>query len=967
MAPMHGFELVREQTIPELNTKARLYRHNQTGAQLLSMENDEENKVFGITFRTPPPDSTGLPHILEHSVLCGSRKYPVKEPFIELAKGSLNTFLNAFTFSDKTCYPVASQNVQDFYNLIDVYLDAVLYPNLTPYTLQQEGWHYELDDIEEPMTYKGVVFNEMKSAYSDPDNLLARYVQGSLFPDTPYGFDSGGDPKVIPNLTFEQFEGFHKTYYHPSNALIYFYGNDDPAERLRILDEYLKDFEPLPSQPPIPLQSPFDAPQRITRSYSVGEDEESENKTILTVNWVLTDVTDTSTVLALHILKHILIGTPASPLRKALIDSGLGEDLAGSGLDSEVRQIYFSTGLKGIKAEDAGQVEQLILNTLRNLAQTGIDRGTVEASLNTIEFSLRENNTGSYPRGLIVMLSALTTWLHDGDPLAPLAFEAPLSTIKRQIEAGERTFETLIERYLIDNPHRTTLLLKPDPNLRQEEEAAEEERLTQVRMSLRQEELIGLVEGTRELKRRQEAANSPEDLALIPMLELEDLDRENQRLPLNVIAAAGSTVLYHDLFTNGIIYLDLGLNLYALPQEYLPYVSLFGRALLEMGTETEDFVKLAQRIGQQTGGIYPTSITSSLADSADGTAWLFLRGKATMSHGTDLLAILRDILTTVRLDNQERFRQMVLEEKASEESDIVPAGHAVVNNRLRAHFNEADWASEQMGGINYLLFLRQLASDIDRDWQSVLDKLETIRRLLINRSTMIFNVTLDAANWQQFQPALSGFIAQFPAVAADLKRWSPVYDHHSEGLIIPSQVNYVGKGADLYKLGYRPHGSIAVINQYLSTAWLWDRIRVRGGAYGAFCVFNRRSGVYTFLSYADPNLKKTLEIYDQTGNFLRNLDLNRDELTKSIIGTIGNIDSYQLPDAKGYTSMLRYLFHESEEGLQQWREEVLSTTAEHFKQFGDVLEQLGKQGLVAVLGPQTALEEAPDLKMMKVL
>ncbi len=959
---MHGFELVREQSIPELNTKAQLYRHLKTGGEVLSLQNDDENKVFGIVFATPPDDSTGLPHIMEHSVLCGSRKYPVKEPFVELLKGSLNTFVNAFTSPDRTTYPVASQNLQDFYNLVDVYLDAVFFPNLTPFTLQQEGWHYELDDPDAPLVYKGVVFNEMKGVYSDPDNLLGRYSQQSVFPDNTYGVDSGGDPTEIPDLTYEQFKRFHETYYHPTNARVFFYGDDPPEERLRIIDAYFSEFDPLDAQAEIELQKPFPMPRHLTYSYAVGEDEDLNGKKgMVTVNWMLSERSDEETALGLEILDHILIGTPASPLRKALIDSGLGEDLTGGGLESDLRQLMFSVGLKGIALEDAIKVETLILDTLRSLAVKRIDPGMIEAAVNTTEFNLRENNTGSLPRGIWIGWKTTRTWLYGGDPFEPILFEAPLTSIKARLEKRERYFENLIQDYFLDNTHRTRVLLKPDAQLRQRQDSAEKDKLAQVRASMTQTEILKILDDTRELKRLQETPDSPEALASIPSLSLVDLDKKNKLIPIEVEDAQGARVLYHDLFTNGIVYLDVGLNLRTLPQDVLPYMGLFGRALLEMGTETEDFVRLSQRIGRQTGGIEPARLAAMTyhPDHPDrSTAWGFLRGKATPDKTEHLLAILRDVLLTTRFDNQERFRQLALEEKATREAMLVPQGHVVVRNRLQARFNEADWLNEQMSGVSYLFFLRDLVQAIENDWPAVVEKLETIRRLLVNRNTMICNVTLDAENWAAFKPQLNGFLAGLPATEPDLKQWTPSYPARDEGLIIPAQVNYVGKGADLYKLGYQSHGSIVGITNYLRTTWLWERVRVHGGAYGGFVTFDRRSGALSYLSYRDPNLLRTLDAYDQTAQFLRDLDLSREELTKVIIGAIGILDDYQLPDAKGYTSMTHYLTGDSDASRQQMRDEILGMTVGDFHAFADVLEAVNAQGAVVVLGSQQALEDA---------
>jgi len=450
MTIIHGFKLTREQDIPEIKTRVFLYEHEKTGAELLSLSNKDENKVFGISFRTPPHDSTGLPHILEHSVLGGSRKYPVKEPFVELLKGSLKTFLNAMTYPDKTCYPVASQNLQDFYNLIDVYLDAVFYPRLTPYIFQQEGWHYELEGQHEPLRYKGVVYNEMKGAYSSPDNLLSEYSFRSLFPDNAYDYDSGGDPRHIPNLTFEQFKDFHRRYYHPSNARIYFYGDDDPERRLSIVDEYLSDFERIEIDSMIRLQRPFEEPRRIIRSFAAGADEGAGLKGMITLNWLLPQGTDSELNLAMHFLEYILLGMPGSPLRKALIESRLGEGLTGAGLGSETRQLYFSIGLKGINLDNVDRIQDLIIRTLTSLAENGIDPNDIEAAVNSIEFSLRENNTGGLPRGLSLMLRALTTWLYDEDPLALVSFEAPLKAVKSTIASKRSFFEDMVREFFLD-------------------------------------------------------------------------------------------------------------------------------------------------------------------------------------------------------------------------------------------------------------------------------------------------------------------------------------------------------------------------------------------------------------------------------------------------------------------------------------------------------------------------------------
>jgi presequence protease len=958
----HGFELIREQKLPEINSTARYYRHVKTGAELLSLINSDENKVFGVSFATPPSDSTGVAHILEHSVLCGSRKYPIKEPFVELMKSSLNTFLNAMTFPDKTCYPVASQNVQDFYNLIDVYLDAVFFPRLTPQIFQQEGWHYEADSPDAPLVYKGVVFNEMKGNYSSPDSLLSEFSQRSLYPDTTYGVDSGGEPKHIPDLTFQQLKAFHQRYYHPSNAKLFFYGDDDPDERLRLLDAYLREFDHLDVDATVGLQPRFSAPRRLTQSYPAGQAEaqagEPARQTMLTVNWMLDEPKDVESALALNILEEILIGTPAAPLYKALIDSGLGEALAGRGLDDGLRQPMFSIGLKGINLVDADKVERLIEDTLRGLARNGIDRLTIEAALNTVEFRLRENNTGSFPRGIVFMLRALQLWLHGRDPLAPLAFEQPLAAIKKKFAGDERLFEKLLDQSIIRNAHRTVLILKPDPQLAERDAQEERARLEAARAHLSEDERRALVESAGTLRRMQEQPDPPQALATIPTLEVSDLPRENKITPCELTRLSDTRVLYHELPTNGVVYLDVGFDLHTLPPELLPYVTLFSRALLETGAGNEDFVRLSQRIGRSTGGIRPQRWGSTVKDQAMATAWLTLRGKALPGQTAELLAILRDVLERARLDDRERLQQLVLEEKASLESRLVPAGSSYVDRRLRAALYEADWAEEQMGGISYLLFLRKLADEFVSSWNSLRDALERIRSTLLNRAAMLCNVTAEAAHWTTLRPQLADFLAALPQAAATPAAWHVANGARSEGLVMPATVNYVGKGADLYREGIRPSGSHLVARRYLRTTWLWEKIRVQGGAYGGQCMFDRYSGGFTFVSYRDPNLIATLDTYDRTAEFLRNADLNDAELSRNIIGTIGEVDFYRLPDAKGYASMQHYLIGDTDAARQRMREEILSTTAADIRRFGDAMTAVAARGRVVVLGSEQAIGAA---------
>lgn len=956
----YDFELIEERQIPELNCRGRLFRHKPTGAELLSIENEDENKTFGIGFRTPPSDSTGVAHILEHSVLNGSRKYPVKEPFVELVKGSLKTFVNAYTFPDKTVYPCASQNLQDFYNLIDVYMDAVLHPLIPPHILDQEGWHYELDDLEGEMIFKGVVYNEMKGVYSDPDSLMEDACQQSLFPGHVYGHNSGGDPKAIPDLTYRQFVDFHHTFYHPSNARIFWYGDDDPQERLRRTSEYLKEFQALEVVSEIPLAKPFTKPVRVEMPYAISEGE--QGKYYLCVNWLLDENGEPETNLGLNILTHILIGTPASPLRKALIDSGLGDDLAGVGLEWHLRQLYISTGLRGVAEADLGRVETLIEDTLQELVKEGVDKETIAASMNTVEFSLRENNTGQFPRGIFTMFKALTTWLHDGNPFATLAFEAPLEAIKTRLETGEAYFETLIQKYFLDNPHRSTVVLKPDAAFNQRLAEEESARLQEVRAQMSEEELQAVVENTKKLKAIQETPDTPEALATLPVLHLDDLDKVNKEIPIEVSQIKDARVLFHDLFTNGILYLNLGFDLHRLPQEYIPYLNLFADGLIKLGTHKQDFVKLSQRIGQQTGGISPGLFVNTVHQTDESSAYLMINGKATADKADDMLAIIQEILLDTNYDNRERFRQILLESKSSLEASLIPSGHGYVNRRLNGKQHEAGWITEQINGISQLFFLRQLQQEVEEDWPSVVAKLAEMQQLLFSQSALLCNVTLEAEDWDHVKPVLTGFVGAMPAASVKVQRWRPEFEKQAEGLSIPAQVNYVGTSSQLYDHDYSLHGSVAVIKNYMRTTYLWEKIRVQGGAYGAMVAFDINTGTLNLLSYRDPNLLTTLDNYAGVPEFLRTLELSESELTKGIIGAIGEIDTYLLPDAKGYTSMARFLTQFDEKARQAYRDQVLGTSQEDFKALGEVLQAAWQDNQIVVLGSAEAIHKANQQK-----
>ncbi|KAF8058036.1 PREP1 [Scenedesmus sp. PABB004] len=977
----HGFELVQQQFVREYDSQVLLYRHKKTGAELISVVNADENKTFGAVFRTPVSDSTGIPHILEHSVLCGSRRYPIKEPFVELMKGSLNTFLNAFTYPDRTCYPVASTNTQDFYNLVDVYLDAVLHPRCVAdrQTFEQEGWHLELDDPSAPLSYKGVVFNEMKGVYSSPDSMFYRVVQQALFPDNTYRHDSGGDPEVIPQLTFEQFQEFHAKYYHPSNGRFWFYGDDDPTKRLALLDAYLGEFEARPVDSEVATQPLLPEPRTVTAHYAAGDSEDGDGKAYAAVNWVLTsEPLDVETELALGFLDYLLLGTPAAPLRKALNDSSLGAALVGGGIDDELKQPIFSVGLKGVDPGSVGKVEALVLDQLNQLSVAGFTPGAVEAAVNTIEFSLRENNTGSFPRGLSLMLRAVGAWIYGRDPYTPIQWEDALSHFKARLSGGDDVFGPLITKYLLNNPHRVTVVMLPDTALAAKTEADEKARLDAIRAKLSEDDLKQVVEETAALKERQETPDSPEALACIPSLKLSDIPKAITTVPTSLSSRdGGATLLSHELFTNDVLYAEAALDMTGLPPALLPLVPLFSRSLTQMGTASESFVQLTERIGRKTGGLSVYPFTSAKRGQDQPVAYLMVRGKAMGHNSGDLFTLMGDILATARLDDRARFTQMVAETKAGLEAGIIGSGHRFAGSRLAAQRSVAGWVSESMGGLSYLEYVRGLAKRVEEDWEGVQADLEAIRSHLLQRKGAIVNLTGDERALSAAQAHVDDLLSRLPGTAAlsgAAGGWQGALPRVNEALVVPTQVNYVGKAANLYAdAGYSLSGAAYVIEKHLGTSWLWDKVRVVGGAYGGFCSFDSHSGMFTYLSYRDPNLLDTLAAYDGTPGFLRDLSLDADGLTKAIIGTMGDLDAYQLPDAKGYSALSRYLLGVSDEERQARRDQVLGTTLKDFKEFADVVACVsGDAGrVVAVTSADKAaavLAERPDFwEVRKVL
>lgn len=954
----HGFKLLACDPVDDIHSESFQFEHVKSGARLLFLKNEDTNKVFSISFRTPPSDNTGVFHILEHSVLCGSDKYPVKEPFVELLKGSLNTFLNAFTFSDKTMYPVASINDKDFLNLIDVYMDAVLHPNIYKYKeiLQQEGWHYELDHPDDPLHYKGVVYNEMKGALSSPESLLMRLNQSSLYPDTPYGFESGGDPDFIPDLTYEAFLEAHRKFYSPANSYIYLYGNIDIDKTFRLLDEnYLAAYDRIEVDSHIAEQPADRVPQEVSADYPILADERETDKTYLSLNYSVGGADDPEMRLAFDILNYLLIESPAAPLKKALLAAGIGHDVF-SVADSSVQQPYFSICVKNTNEAQKAQFRQVVNDTLRTLVTDGIDKKLIEASINIKEFQLREADYGSMPKGLIYSITVMDSWLYDGDPLTHLRFENALTTIKQALTAPY--FEQLITRYLLDNPRQTLVIVKPSKTKAAEEEKALEEKLAAFKQSLTPEEVNQFVADTHRLKARQEREDAPEDLRKIPMLEREDIDKQSETLPLEEIDWHGVPMLYHDLATNKIVYLSLYFDASSVAPDEVGYLGLLQELLGRIDTEHYNYESLANAVNISTGDIrFEANVLGDKDDDASFETRFTVRAKILQEKLPDAFDLLSEIINHSLFTNSNRLKELIKEVKSRLEMSFNQSGQSVALRRLSAYYSKAAAYKEKLNGLSFYQFICKL------DETETLERAQTIlaemSRTLFNQSRLVIGLTGDhdlrdavQTAWPHLQ--LSAGTQQPAAIEV------PVLTQHNEGLMTSSKVQYAAKGANFRQLGFTYTGDILVLKQILTLDYLWNKVRVVGGAYGSG-VSVSSSGNFVFWSYRDPNLSETLHVYDQAADFARHYAADDFTMTKFIIGTISNLDAPLTPSSKGELADDRYFSHVTAGDVQRIRDQVLATSVDAIHRLAELLEKVTEQNLICVLGNETKIKQNKQL------
>ena len=928
---LDAYRVVEHKTIEEMQSEGIVLEHKKTKARLFLVSNDDENKVFCIGFRTPPDNDCGLPHILEHSVLCGSDKFPLKDPFVELVKGSLNTFLNAMTYPDKTVYPVASCNDKDFHNLMDVYMDAVLHPNIykEEKIFRQEGWHYELESKDAPLIYNGVVYNEMKGAYSSPESILDSVTQKTLFPDTCYGKDSGGDPVHIPELSYEKFLDFHKTYYHPSNSYIYLYGDMDMAEKLTWLDEeYLSHYEERPVDSRIREQKAFEAPVEREFSYSITEGESEGDATYLSVNTVVGDDLDPKLYVAFQILEYTLLDAPGAPLKQALIDAGIGKDVMG-GYENGILQPYFSVIAKDANKEQKGEFLAIVKGTLRKLADQGINRKSLLAGMNYFEFKYREADYGSAPKGLMYGLQCLDSWLYDGDPMTHLCYQETFDFLKKEVENGY--FEQLIRDYLLDNPFEAVIVVAPEKNLTAKEDEKLAKKLADYKVSLSEEELEALVTATRELKEYQDTPSTPEVLAKIPLLRREDIEKKAETFFWTEKEEAGIKVLHHNFFTSGIGYLKVLFNTEVLPQEDLPYAGLLKSVLGSISTEHYSYSDLTSEIHLNSGGV-DFSVTSypDLADPERFTG-AFVASIRVLYDKLDFgFTMLEEILNHSVFTDEKRLGEVIQETRSRAKMKLENAGHNTAVSRATSYFSATAYYNELTGGTAYYHFLEQLEKDYAEKKGEIIARLQEVSKKLFTRVNMLVNYTADDKGYEKLPETLKLLADKLPQGSGEKHAFSHPVKNLNEGLKTSAQVDYVARCGNFRSAGLEYTGALKILQVILSYDYLWLNIRVKGGAYGCMSGFGR-SGEGYLVSYRDPNLKETNEIYEGIPAYLEAFDPDERDMTKYVIGTISNLDAPLTPSVKGSRGLSAYLSGVTEEMMQTERDQILGATKEDIR------------------------------------
>lgn len=956
------YEILDEHRVEDVQSDGFILRHKKSGARIAILSNNDDNKVFYIGFRTPPEDETGVPHIIEHTTLCGSKKFPVKDPFIELAKGSLNTFLNAMTYPDKTVYPVASCNDQDFKNLMDVYLDAVFNPNITKYEeiFKQEGWHYELTGKDDELKINGVVYNEMKGAYSSPDEVLSSQIYRSLFPDNTYSKDSGGNPEYIPKLTYEAYLDFYHKYYHPSNSYIYLYGDMDVVERLEWLDkEYLSLYDYKKVNSEINKQPAFDEIKNVEAQYSITMDDSQENKTYLSYNRVVGDTLDEMLYQAFDVLDYALVSSPGAPVKQALIDAGIGDDVYGS-YDAGILQPVFSFVAKNANASQADEFESIIENTLKEVVKTGINKEALLAGINSSEFKFREADFGQFPKGLLFGLNCLDSWLFDDmKPFIHLECLGTFAKLRKAVDTDY--FEKLIQEYLLDNTHGSSVTVKPKRGLGNEREEALAKELSDYKASLSDEEIKKLIEDTEHLKKYQEEPSSDEDLRKLPMLTRADMKKNAMAFSNIEDELLDVKVVRHDIESNGIDYISFLFDAGDFAQSELGYLGFFTNALGLVSTEKYSYTDLANATNIYTGGI--STGTASHPDIKDRNNFVFkfeVKLKVLEKNLDKALELMEQMLLSSDFTDTKRLGELVAQIKARLQANLSSSGHLVAAMRSMSSFSRYALYQDELKGIAFYRSICRIEKELSESPKSVSDKLAAIAKKLFARNRMLISFTGNNEAYCNAKPSLEKVIAGFDKMSAVGNQAEVHFNTAKEAFIDASQIQYVAKTGDFICEGYEYTGALRLLRIILSYDYLWINVRVKGGAYGCMNTF-LRSGESYFVSYRDPNLSDTLDVYDRIPEYIKNFSPDERDMTKYIIGTFSALDTPMNPEAKGSRSLSAYLEGITYEQIQKERNEILNAQPEDIRRLADLVEAVLKKDSICVIGNENMIKESAGL------
>ena len=962
---LYAYELQKEEDLKGIKAKGYLLRHRKSGARVVYIENDDNNKVFSIGFRTPPSDSTGVPHIMEHSVLCGSRNFPAKDPFVELVKGSLNTFLNAMTYPDKTVYPVASCNDQDFQNLMHVYMDAVFYPNIYEHEeiFRQEGWSYQLDSAEDKLKYNGVVYNEMKGAFSSPEGVLDRVILNTLFPDTSYANESGGDPEVIPELTYEQFLDFHRKFYHPSNSYIYLYGDMDIEEKLHWLDqEYLGKYDREPVDSRIRFQEPFAEMQEKVIPYSIASEESEEDNTYLSYNKVVGTSLDKELYLAFQILDYALLSAPGAPLKKALTDAGIGKDIMGS-YDNGIYQPIFSVIAKNANEEKKEEFIQVIEDVLRASVKNGIDTKAIEAGINYYEFRYREADFGNYPKGLMYGLQMMDSWLYDEEkPFIHIEALDTFEFLKKQIGTGY--YEELIQKYLLDNPHGAIVIVTPEKGRTARMEAELEEKLQKYKESLTAEEVEAFVQKTQALEAYQSEPESEENLEKIPVLKREDISREIEPIINEEMTLAGVPVIFHEIETNGIGYVDVLFDMSLVEEQDLPYVGILQSVLGIIDTKRYDYGTLFNEINVNTGGI-STSLelyndVTNIREKAF-KATFEIKGKALYGKLPVAFDMMREILMESKLNDGKRIREILAMLKSRLLMKFQSSGHVTAVLRAQSYASPAAKLKDMTNGIAFYETVSYIEEHFEEEKEKLSEKLIDLSKKLFCGDNMMLSYTAAREGLEGLEEMVEKLKNSLHTRTAEEDKRCVIHcEKKNEGFKTASKVQYVAKAGNFIDLGVAYTGALQILKVIMSYDYLWQNIRVKGGAYGCMSNFNRIGEGY-FVSYRDPNLKRTLDVYDGVVDYLKNFTVSERDMTKYIIGTMSGIDQPMTPASKGERSMNLYMNKVSAEMIREERNQILDAEQDDIRALYKVAEAVLQADQMCVIGGEDKIEEEKEL------